>query len=438
MILQKKAGTFLTSFMALWALQACVKKNIQFGTDLGETYTRIIQVDTVSINMSTYLIDSFATSNIDQFLVGRLRDTSFGLITAKSFLQLSLPADKTIETSAVYDSLSFVIKLNKYYYGDTSRPVTITINELDAPVEYTYNNALYNTSSIAEKFSLGSKQVKISPALTDSIAIKLNDARGQELFNKLKNSEDEVEDATSFLNYFKGVSIAFSSSDESGVYGFKTVADSVFMRLHYHTSTLYPEKKYKDFAFNRSVFFNQLIADRSSTLISSVSNGLIPSTTTANRGYVQSGAGVLLKMTFPTLRSMLQIDPTVKLLKATLALKVSKGTYGEKNKLPSYLFLSQTDATNTMGNYLADSTGSATLFSAPITDKIYSSGTYYYFNVTSYINSLLTTSGSEHKGFFLLDYEPGTSMTIDRVLINSSRAGDDGSKLMLSFLTLKN
>src|SRR5688572_26277430 len=98
MIIQKKAANLVTTCITLCGLQACVKKNIQFGTDLGETYTRIIEMDTVGINMSTYLIDSFSTSNVDQFLIGRYRDTSFGLITAKPFLQLSLPGDKTIET----------------------------------------------------------------------------------------------------------------------------------------------------------------------------------------------------------------------------------------------------------------------------------------------------------------------------------------------------
>ena len=141
--------TLLLLIASACLLTACVKKDIQFGTDLGETSTRIIQLDTVTVDLSTFLLDSFPTSRVTDFLMGTYYDSATGTITGKPFLQLSLPSDKSIESNAVYDSLDFVIRLNKYYYGDTTKANTIAINELAAPIEYTYNNYLYNTREIS-------------------------------------------------------------------------------------------------------------------------------------------------------------------------------------------------------------------------------------------------------------------------------------------------
>jgi len=437
MILQKVTSKLLLSLIALTLFEACTKKDIQFGTDLGETYTGIIQVDTIGIDMSTYVVDSFATNNVTEFLFGRYKDPIFGTITAKPFLQLALPTDITMQADAVYDSLSFVIKLNKYYYGDTSKPVTITINELAAPIEYTYSNHLYNTSSIAEKPTpLGLGYLKVRPS-TDSVMIKLNDEKGLDLFNKLKESKTEIQTVASFIDYFKGVSIGFSSSNDGAAYGFNSAADSIFMRLNYHTSIPYPEKKFKDFKFNKGTYFNQLVTDRSTTPLASAAGKIISSTLTGNHAYTQAGTGVLLKMIFPSLRNILQLSSTVKLVKATLVLKISNGTYDGKYQLPPALFLTETSATNAIGSYLSDSSGSV-LYSLPTSDYVYGSGTYYYFNLTSYINSLLTTSVDNGNGFFVMDNSPGTSTTINRALINNSAIPGDGSKLILSLLTLKN
>jgi hypothetical protein len=433
MELKKSAAALL---ICITLLQACVKKNIQFGTDLGETSTRIIQVDTLTIDMSTFIVDSFPTNQTTDFLVGRYYDSALGTLTAKPFFQLSLPSEKTIESNAVYDSINFLIRLNKYYYGDTTKTSTITINELSAPIEYTYNNKLFNTSSITEKpGSLGFVSIKINPTVTDSVVIKLNDAKGLELFNNLKNNSAEINDNASFLKYFKGVSIGFLPVDQSAVYGVQLSSSTILMRLHYHTNTPYFERKTKDFKFDSTLYFNQLLTDRSGSSLALFPRGLISSLKTNNHAYTQAASGVLLKMTFPTLRNILQLDPTVKLLKATLKLKVANGSHSGKYKLPGRLFLSHTDATNLVGNAVTSSDGSL-LYSELVSDNIYDEGSFYSFNLTSYFNTLMTTSGGIDNGFFLMETYPGASAKVNRVVIGDSFTGE--SKLILSLLTLKN
>ena len=435
----RKSIPLLCLTALLLVMQSCYKKDIQFGNSLAESYTKVIQTDTVDVNMSTYEVDSFATSSMGAFLIGTYKDPVMGTVTTKPFFQLGKPTDITLEDNAVYDSLTLVLKPQKYYYGDTTKSQTIIVRELAAPIVYSYSTYLYNTSSIAEMPSiLGSKNITLRPSSGDSISIKLDDAKGMDLFNKIKQGAPEISTDDQFLSYFNGLSIG-TSNGQAAVYRIGATSDSVFMRLHYHITIPYPVQNYKDFAFNKAIYFNQILSDRSGTELAPLQKGHeLPAASTNGIAFAQPGSGVLLKITFPTLRNILQIDPTVKLLKASLILRTANGTYNNGYDLPLSLYLTQTDASNTMGNAVLDSAGTSVLYSTPVFDNIYSSSASYSFSLTSYINSLLTTSGSSDKGFFVMDARPGSSASLNRAVINSTAVQTNKSQLVLSLITLKN
>jgi hypothetical protein len=429
----------LLLFVFLFSLAACTKKDIQFANDLGESYTNLVQVDTVSVNLSTFVLDSFATNNISDFVAGRYADSLLGTVKAKAYVQLMPALAQTLEDGAVYDSLCFVIKPNQYSYGDTTKAQTISIHELTAPIEYSYGTSIYNTSSFAEKTTaLGSKTMIVYPHLTDSIVVRLDDEKGKEFFTKIQQQTPEMQTSDDFLNYFKGVSINFNSAAPSAVYGFGKDAASLYMRLYYHTSFPEPEEKWKDFSYYSNLSSNQILTDRSGTALAGAANSEVPSSQAGNRAFTQAGTGVLLKLTFPTLRNVLQLGPTVKLLKATLTLNVPAQRYDGKTPLPSSLQLWRTDASNTIGAALYNTDGSTALSSAPVYDNLYDGATYYSFDLTSYINSNLTTSGSESDGLFLMETTPGSSGKINRAVINSPASAVAPSQLVLSLLTIKN
>lgn len=427
---------------ALFFFTSCYKKDIQFGTDLGETFTNLTQIDTVAVSMSTVVLDSFATNSPSSFLVGSYKDPYLGLITAKPFFQLSLPSDVSIATDAVYDSLVFMVKLNGNYYGDTTKAQTLTVHELAQSINYTYGTQLYNTSNFdMNPVILGSKTVKVSPA-TDSVRVRLSDAKGAELFNKLKTAATEVATSTDFLNYFKGIALSFGESDSSLVYGIDAAADSVKMRLYYHSTAPYPASAYKDFTLNdNDLAFNQLISDRSGTVLQSSGTGIkeFASTVTGNQSYMQSSAGVLLKITFPTLRDVLQLSSTVKLISATLVVRAAANSSDAyKFRLPANLYLANTDASNNINSLVYDAAGTSAIYSAPESDYIYNTNASYSFTITSEINSLLTTSGSSASGFYLLENYPGTLSPFSRLIANDAHHDDLSTQLILSVLTIKN
>lgn len=421
---------------------SCTRNKIEFGTTPENNYTNLIFVDTVGVSLSTILIDSFATSNATSFLLGKYADPRFGTITARDFFQMTIPVSTpTIPEHAVYDSLTFIFHPNDYYYGDTTVLQMFSVYELAETMTFSYNNSFYNTSNVPVKPTpLGIKTTRIRPVLDDSVEIRLNDTKGAELFAKLKNQAAEVLSEESFLNYFHGISLT-TGNDNAAIYGINGEASNMQMRVYYHTTSPQPEKRVINFSsLANSYSFNQIIPDRTGTpLISSGGNNLteIPSSQTNNVSLLQPGTGVHLKMTFPSLHSILSSDKIVKLIKAELYVRPANQTFDKnKYKLPSPLYLSKTDASNATTDVVADSTGTGILYANPITDDLYGENNYYRFNITPYINELLTNTGTEDNGFYLVHNASASSMNVNRMVVNNSLHDKHSTRLHLYLMVV--
>ena len=437
MLLRKLTALLVITLL----LAACTRKDIQFGDNPESNYTNIVFTDTVSVSLSTVVIDSFTTNNPSSFLLGRYKDPYLGIITGKNFFQLTPPANiPGIPPSAQYDSVTFIFRPNDYYYGDTTRLQTIYVNELSQSITHTYNSSLYNTSSIPVKpVPLGMKTMRIRPVFDDSIEIKLSDTKGAELFTKLRDLSTDVTNADNFLNYFKGISLSTGATDTTAIYGLTSTSGLMAIRVYYHTTIPYPVNEHIDFtSLNNEYAFNQLLADRTGTGIVPGGTGLkeISSMQTNNHGFLQAGTGVYPKIIFPSLRSIITTDKIVKLVKAELYIRPGYLSFDRnKYKLPSSLSLTLTDASNITGSPVYDSTGSAVQYAAPVTDELYGENNYYRFNVTAYINQWMTTPGSEDDGFFV-ESTGVSALNVDRLIVNDAIHGSQSSKLILYMITI--
>lgn len=447
MYIFKRIHFFTYCLLFCTLLSSCYKKDVQVGADLAESHTRLITVDTVAVVLSSYVLDSFATSNNNFSLIGNYTDTYTGKTVASTFFQPGLPtlsedASTLLPKNAVYDSLVLSMKPSGYYYGDTTKPFSITVKELAEQPEYTntLTNKLYNTSSFAVKAAaLAMYSQVISPTRRDSVKIKLPDSKGAEFFSKIQQKATEFSSETNFLNYFNGISIE-PSSNTGAVYGFNLGDSSVRIRLHYHLTIPYHTNKVIDFILTRPSWqFNRIITDRKNTTLMPVVTGqreFFP-TTTNPFAITQSGTGVLLKAKFPSLRNVLKIDDVVRLLSAKLIIEPVKGTYDlYGNKLPDPLFMITTDNTNNFGSALADTTGSGIQYRSPQIDYVYGIYSNYTFTVTSYLNHLLNTSGTSESGMFIMQSDPAATKRIDRGVIGSLQNANYKAKLVLTLLTI--
>jgi len=420
-------------------LFSCTRNQVEFGAVPENNYTRLIYIDTVGVKLSTVVIDSFGTSSAKSFLVGKYKDPYLGLVAATAFVQFSKPTDMPdIAETAVFDSLSFIGKLKHYYYGDTTAVHTVYINELAESIVAGYNNILYNTSKVAVKpIPIGSSVLKTRPMADDSILVHMDAVKGKELFDKIRLKDADVTSAESFLNYFKGISITTGANDTSLLY---ELTDSMIIRVHYHNTVPYPEAKHIDFVSqSNSLAFNQVLTDRTNTGLTTLNKMLteIPVSETKDLAFTQPATGLYLKMIFPTLKGVLQNENIVRLLKAELIIRPLPLSFDNyKYKLPAKLALYQTDGSNINKGTVLTPDGSAALTASPVMDELYGEDNYYSFDVTSYINAMLNTGGSEDQGFFAVQALAGSTLETDRIIISDAVKSNYKPQLKLSVLVI--
>lgn len=423
------------------AVTGCQKKEIQFGSGLPDSFTRILTIDTVTPFLSTVVLDSFPTSGNGVLLIGRCVDPLMGPTLAQAFFQVGLPQtaqNASIPEDAVYDSLVLVAHPNNVWYGDTTKALDFSAHEMTEAADYTYASRLWSTSSFSwAPAALGSVNRSLSPS-RDSLYFKLKDSKGAEMFQKIRDKDAAFQDAESFLNYLKGITIKVNATDNGAVYSFRTDSSTV-MRIHYHTTWPYFEKHTIDFYPTRSEYqFNQILTNRTGTPLEKKQDGqeeYYPDETNPV-AFTQTGTGVMLKVKFPALQDIRTIGKTLQLLSAKLVLKPVEGSFDQYTfPLPKTLFVAQTNATNIIGENLTDITGESTLAASPFIDDVYRLNTSYTFDVTHYIAYLLTLNNSAEMGLYMLEESPGTTTLLNRAVIGNKQNPKWITQLKLTILT---
>lgn len=402
---------------------SCTRNNVLFGESPDADYTHIVYTDTVGVSLSTVITDSFVTSGATSLLLGKYSDPYLGIVSARNYFQLAVPAAQPeILATDVYDSMTITIPLSGYYYGDTTRAQTITVSEISQAISFSYNSSLYNTSSTeVYESALGSRQLRIRPTMDDSIVIRISDLKGADFFAKLRSKSTSLINQSEFVNYFRGISLSTGAGDTTAVYGLTGLDSSLAINLHYHSNIPSPVKKSVTFSSLKNVYcYNQLLKTRGNTGIP-LTPGEYSSATLGAKAYQQPATGAYMKMTFPSLRSVINTGKLVRLVKAELLLTPAYNSFSKDGyALPASLSLALTDASNLFGDYVLDSAGTNPLTASPEIDELYGRDNYYRFNITSYISSWLNTAGTEKKGFFLASGFTSTAPDVNRLFINLS------------------
>jgi hypothetical protein len=287
--------------------------------DQGQTFF----TDTLSLNSSTYLMDTAITSNQAGALVGSFYDPLFGTVTSVSYLQPTLkeatnPATFTQVTSpftmgatAVYDSLILrLINKDLVLYGDTLPNLTIQIHRLSQPLSSTkgYN---YNEEQSYDATPLASMKITINDftnATKDSlfyIRFKLPEALGKELAALANTESAKVRE--DFSKAFRGFRIsALSGAKTLTAFNLGSVSGGDFSNLtiYYHNQGSTEVDGYQfEFTAGR---YNKISTDRAATALASLTKTTtcLNSSKTDGKVYVQAGNGTAAKITFPGLAKL--------------------------------------------------------------------------------------------------------------------------------------
>lgn len=437
---KKISVVFFSVLLTVFFFISCTKPDINFGESyLDNGFTNIVYADSATPAISTIFIDSFVTSATSKAVAGTYSDPYFGTVSAQSYFPLSPPVFSDIYGLSVYDSIELILKLNKSYYGDTTKPIQIYVHELDQTIQYAENKtSLYNLNSFTIKqVPLGTKIVSVRPSVNDTVSIRLSDALGIDLLEKFRKGDGNVTSSAAFLNYFKGVRV--SASNPAYILGF---SDSVIMRLHYHDPGVFVESKNID--FNISDFrlqFNQINIDRSTTLLKNLnaSNTELLSSATNNMSFLQSATGSLIKISFPYIHDFFQIRQFVKVVRAQLVIKPVANSFNDFYPLPPQLRLSQTSLDNSFGSDITSiSTGTtaAVEYGNLNIDPLYGLNTSYTYDVTNYILAQMAVTGYNENGLLLSPPPANYPSNFNRLVIGDKNNMNGNIQLKLYYLTV--
>ena len=429
---------FLSILIIACIFSSCTKPDITFGADyLDNNYTNIVMADTATAAISTVYLDSFVTSSTGKAVVGNYNDPYFGAVSAESYFKIAPPAYSDVFNNTTYSYLELILKPNKSYYGDTTLPLQITVNQLASKIEYAENKtALYNVNSLPVlPTPIGTKTVTIRPSV-DTVSIRLSDALGKDLLTKLQTKDQAIQTTDQFTEYFNGLRI--SSGNSAFMMGY---SDSVIMRLHYFKGGVTTQEQTADFSLADAGYqFNHITVNRAGTPLSNLSsvNYETPSSSTNNAGYLQSATGSLVKITFPYLRNFLAIKNFVKIERAELIIKPVNGSFNGLYPLPPQLRLSETTQLNQIGTDVsATVNGSTTVQYGDLSiDQLYGENTSYVYDVTSYINTQIGIAAFNKNGLLLSPPTGAFESDLNRVLVGDKNNANGSIKLRIYYITV--
>lgn len=440
----KKLGRIC--LVALAAFGACKKVDVGFGQDFVDNeYTMLYKTDTFSVDLSSVYVDSFQTSGKGTTLVGNYDDTSFGKIASNCFFDVAPPTSIPNFDSTKLDSVSLILKLNKSYYGDTSKPFHIEAYRLAEKILLPegaaafFNNQSFKTNSIP----LGQGDYVFMPSYTDTISIRLDQSFGLELLKKLQDkADDDLKTTAAFIDYFNGLMLTSKGKNDL-VLGF---TDKPILRVSYQKPGIFQrESQQLDFALaSTGRHFNNITVDRSglNNALKNIgpNNPEISSAQLGKAAYSQYVSGVMAKLKFPTLREILKVKDFAKVLSAKLTIAPVRSSYDGRYALPSLLRLSVTDQNNgfngDIGTYayngsFVQQTGNLFI------DKLYGDNTYYTYDISNFIKQQVRTVGDNNLGVLVVPTSDRLATQMQRVIFGAQNNPTGKMVLEVYYATVK-
>lgn len=435
-------STQIALFVILLAISLSACQNLtDDGLIVGDEETnsnlKVIKIDTLTVQFSTFKFDSLITSNASRILIGQYNDPIFGKIKASGFFELQ-PTSFAIDDDAIFDSICMVLKYDDYYINDTLQPCTYHVRRISENVK-PEEDYFYTTSSLTTYSQpLGSKTFLPRPLTeADSLHIKLSPSFGYQIFEKIQDNEINTEDE--FLEFLKGIQIEADENDNSCILGFSNATSESMLRIYYSLEEAGEMVSYHydmkmDVTSTPAKFFNRIVSDRNGTDLAILSNQSITlSDVDANKlAFIQSGIGIVTKIEFPYLKDIYDIPGQVSVLDAKLYLNPKLGTYSTWQPLPETFEIYQVNRKNYLGSQMYDTAGNV-LMANLNTENSEFQNIYYTVDMGIYIEGLLQSDYEDGTAFILKPVNLNT--TTDRVVFNTRNTSEIKTYLELTIVT---
>ncbi len=417
-----KQGIFIFALFC-WGIVSCNNTESDIGSSFFKSHAGAVTTDTLTVQVQTVYLDSVATNGSGIILLGAHEDSLSGNKKASSYMQLGAPEDQSIETTAIYDSLCFVLKPNQYAIGDTTKTFSFSVYPLQELIDpYENQTSLYNTSSFSsDATAIGEWSGRIYPTRTNKISVRLSDNFGLQLFSAIVNHSERLSTDDLFsLHFLKG--ILLKGKNNKAIFGFSANESSAFMRLYYHQKGDAKTVAYTDFKLtNSNLQFNHIDNDLSGTPFAALNskNKTINAKTSNGISIMQPLSNLAIRLDFPHLQNLLHLSPYVKIVGGTILIYPESSTYSAANPLPSDLALCKITDYYTVLDSLTNSSGVA--YGNLVTDYGYKES-YYSYLLTNYItNEINKTNNNNKTKLLLVTPSPAYNTTFQQIVVDPSK-----------------
>lgn len=443
---KRRSILFLLPLFALAAFVGC-NKDISLSLDNSRNETiGVVPIDTVSVKVSTYQLDDIPTSATGTILVGKNSNAVTGTVKSTSYMRLGVGnvSSATMPDDAVLDSVSLVVPLNKYYYGDTTQIQKISVHRVtedmvqtqidqtkpadERPV-FVSSAAIFSKQKFAfESAALAELSFKPRVKSIDSLHFRFNNAISNELYALIQNNDNRIQSSSRFQEYFKGLALV-PDKNNTTLIGFK---DTVFLEVHFsfinNEGTKSIGKQY--FSIDSKAFqYNQIESDRSATKFApmTLANPQISSQLTNGNTFLEGSTGVVAKIEFPTLLNLVN-DPTIAISKAELVIEVENGN-ATNFAQPNYLVMMVAASNGNPIGFLTQPYATTLQPAVLVPGNNVGSNGKYMFNMIEYLTKIKTTAYNNTSLYLSL---PPTQTQLSQQLIIPPTMFDTGNRVILA------
>ncbi|ANH82954.1 hypothetical protein A8C56_19925 [Niabella ginsenosidivorans] len=430
--------------MVLGMFWACNKADVLFTDSSITEDPNVTYWDNYAVALSTYKLDTFATTGDSLFVLGTHADPLFGKTSGMAFAEINHPSQNPLkDQNVILDSAAVVLVPNGNYYGDTTAPFRLNVYKLTRLIgDDTASSATYyNPATIAYDNSnaIATINTRVAPLRKDSLFLKLADDFAQDLFDQIRNNVNISSNQNSFRTYLKGICIATDSSYNKALFQFRGASGAGLIRIYYTLKGLYNEHKYFDLTYNASKQFNHLSYNYTGTPMASFSplkSTITESTEMQNTALLSNYLPSYIKITFPDILNVKQTYLYVKVVKAVLEIRVNSTGNAYPYQLPGQLWLYISNLNNQVSAVVTDPLDAQTPQTGNlVVNSLVENGTKYTFDITSYINTLIDEGRFSTKALLLSAVNNNYKSETSRLAV-FNKADDPDIRLKLYVLGL--
>ncbi|QBQ39695.1 DUF4270 family protein [Sphingobacterium psychroaquaticum] len=439
--LKRTLNKFALPIFTLIVASACDKDMSVMLDNSATSNVGVSAVDSFTVHTSTVQLDNMPSSATGAILVGKAVIPNLGSVQSTSYFRLGFTSfTNDIPTTAVFDSLNLVLKpsTSRYYYGDTTKVQKFSVHKISEPLETTtLTGGIQNTAipiyvtgpSIFSKrkftyetSELGALSFTPHIRAIDSLDIKLNSGIGKEIFDMIQANDIKVASNENFQEYFNGLALVPDKNNSAVI----ALSDTLQFKINYSYTGTDGFKKTgaKVLVITQRDFqYNNISYDRTGTAFESLSltNKEVKTSATGGVTFVQSGAGVVAKLSFPSLKDFI-LDETVSVNKAELVIETSTPSMNTMYPIPGSLMLFVADHDGIPVSYITAAYGSGIQQAGFKAGNQTGRNGTYTFNLISYLKTLKSTSTYDDKTLYLSTVTPGLFSTFNTAVIATEQA----------------